>query len=63
MSISSKLNIDKHSWNACKYDISISLTFSNGTVRELKTTQIAGIFLEKNFDRDHLPIFNGRFSS
>lgn len=56
MSISSKLNIDKHSWNACKYDISISLTFSNGTVRELKTTQIAGIFLEKNFDRDHLPI-------
>ena len=56
MSISSRLNIDKHSWNACKYDISISLTFSDGTVRELKPAQIAGIFLEKNFDRDNLPI-------
>lgn len=56
MSISSRLKLDKHSWNACKYDIKINLTFSNGTVRELESAQIAGIFLEKNFDRDNLPI-------
>lgn len=56
MSISSRLNLDKNSWSSCKYDISISITFSDGTVRNLETVQIAGIFLEKNYDRDKLPI-------
>lgn len=56
MSISSRLNLDKRSWNACKYSVKINLTFSDGTIRNLKSAQIVGIFLEKNFDRDHLPI-------
>ena len=56
MSISSRLKLDKRTWNSCKYEINIDLTFSDGTVRKLESAQIIGVFMEKNFDRDHLPI-------
>ncbi len=43
-------------WKACKYSINISLKFEDGTVRKLHTTQILSLYIEKDFDTDHLPI-------
>lgn len=43
-------------WQSCKYDVNVEIHFENGTVRALKKAQIAGFFIEKDFDKDHLPI-------
>ena len=56
MSIASKLNLKNNKWMSCKYVISAELTFSDGDVRELNPIQINGLYMEKDYDNDHLPI-------
>lgn len=55
MSISSGLNVPSK-WKSCKYEVSVEIKFSDGTVRSLQKPQITGLYLEKDFDADHLPI-------
>jgi len=43
-------------WKACKYEIGVTLKFSSGTTRKLEHSQIAGLYIEKDFDTDHLPV-------
>ena len=56
MSISSKLNLKKNTWLSCKYTIHVSIKFADGTVRKLENAQINGLYMEKDYDNDHLPI-------
>lgn len=56
MSISHKLALLDNNWYSCKYEINIDLIFSDGVTRTLKPIQILGIYMEKDYDNDHLPI-------
>lgn len=56
MAISDKLGVSDKSWYSCKYEINVNLTFSDGTTRKLKQLQIVGLYIEKDYDNDHLPI-------
>lgn len=47
---------EDNKWLSCKYEVHITLKFSNGVKRELKSLQIAGLYLEKDFDNDRMPI-------
>jgi hypothetical protein len=52
----SKLATGSNKWKACKYELKVEIKFSDGTVRKLKKAQIAGLYLEKDYDNDHLPV-------
>lgn len=56
MSISKKLNIANKNWLSCKYKVSIEIIFSDNDVRKLEDIQILGLYLEKDYDNDHLPV-------
>lgn len=56
MSIASRLNLEHTKWKSCQYKISVTLKFSDGTIRELQSIQIIGLLLEKDYDVDHLPV-------
>lgn len=57
MSIIKQISQDEDElWKSCKYEIKVTIKFSNGVERELKPLQIAGMYLEKDFDTDHMPI-------
>ena len=49
-------NLSDEKWKSCKYEVNVEIHFSDGTVRSLKKPQIAGLYLEKDFDNDHIPI-------
>lgn len=53
-SISSKLDIPGN-WKTCQYKIAVGIYFDTG-YRDLNSVQIAGLLLEKNYDKLHLPI-------
>lgn len=55
MSISSGLKIPSK-WKSCKYDVSVEIKFADGTLRQLQKAQIAGLYIEKDYDNDHHPI-------
>lgn len=54
MAISKKLG--KIGWDSCKYKISVDLTFGDKSNKKLQDVQIIGLYLEKDYDNDHLPI-------
>lgn len=56
MGITSRLNIDTRNWSSCKYSIDVILNFDDGTSKTLQKAQITGLYLEKDYDNDHLPI-------
>ena len=56
MSIISNLPDEENKWASCKYQVEITLKFSNGTERKLKPLQIAGLYIEKDFDESRMPI-------
>lgn len=56
MSIIGSLDIKNEKWKSCKYEVNVEIHFSNGEVRSLKKAQIVGLYLEKDFDNDHMPI-------
>jgi hypothetical protein len=56
MSISNKLNLDNNNWLSCKYSISVEIIYSDNTVRTLKNAQILGLYIEKDYDKDYLPV-------
>lgn len=56
MSITKKLNIENPAWKSCQYELRVSLKFSDGVTRQLKPSQITGLYLEKDYDNDHLPV-------
>lgn len=56
MPMADVLKADHANWNQCKYDVHIEIKFSDGNVREVKPSQIEGLYIEKDYDNDHLPI-------
>ena len=43
-------------WKACKYEVNVTIRFTNGKKRRLEHSQVAGLYIEKDFDTDHLPV-------
>lgn len=56
MAISDKLNLTNTAWLSCKYTINMEIIFSDKTVRKLQDIQVTGLYLEKDYDNDHLPV-------
>lgn len=56
MAIADVLNVDYKKWNQCKYEVHIEIKFSDGNTRVVKPSQIQGLYVEKDYDKDHLPI-------
>ena len=56
MSIAEKLDIENNPWKSCRYKISVEIHFSDKTERVLQPSQITGLYLEKDYDVDHLPV-------
>lgn len=56
MGILKNLAEGKEDWLACKHTIKVELKFSNGKTKSLETSQVQGLYIEKDYDSDHLPI-------
>ena len=56
MSISKILKLSKSSWYSCKYEMNLEIILGDGEVIKLQNSQIVGMYLEKDYDNDHLPI-------
>lgn len=56
MSISSKLNLINNKWSFSKYKIEVTIQYENNDQKKLKDFQIVDLYIEKDYDNDHLPI-------
>lgn len=56
MALSNILNSSNPGWLSCKYKISVEIIYSDGVIRKLNTAQIIGLYMEKDYDNDVLPI-------